>query len=223
MSVTTPTTTPSELNFKNALLKGLGQSKPDSGRQLGQVGQHRPVQNVQMSPKFRDVLKQEKFPSDNVLEQLSTKFDDDSLKLRYVDNRILILKTALRKLKEEERDNLREEVNSSSLILNITHSLKNDGHVDDLLRQRLHDHLIGPDCKSSGVDTKREGYKVSIGLYRMIHSMERDQQNKDSASLQLALHELRIGHVQEADSIASLIEDNAIKLEYEHKKQNAHY
>jgi len=209
-----------KLNFKNALLKGLDKSNPNSGNQthLRQAG----PDSIQKSQFLSRHNKHNKLLSDDDIQQLSDQSDVNKLKLRNVHLRILKLKEDLEELKKERND-LQEEVNSSDLQLDITTFLQKYGHVERGSFQWLHDHLIGPDCRSTNVNIERDGYKLSIRLYNMILTHSSHQENKDHSSLQLALHELRIGNVQQADSIALLIEDQAITAEYEHKKEHRRY
>jgi len=201
-------------NYLTAILRGLETQPEQAG--LAQV------QDPELRKFLSQLEKKTQFPTPEFLQKVSDKFDSDKSNLSDVELRILKLKAELQELKEERND-LREKVNSGGLLLETSESLTERKRLDSDSMRWLHDHLIGPNCRSVIDDMERTGYNDSIHIYMMILSKSTDQENKDHSCLQLALHALRIKDVQQADLIARLIVDPEIKCEYEFRKQIRRY
>jgi hypothetical protein len=210
-------THPPPRNYLKALLKGLegNQTKPEQAETAS-------VQDPELCEFLSQLKKETPLPTPESLQEVSDKLDKNDLELSDLESDIRKLKAHLQQLKEK-RNPLREKVNSDALLLHMSRFLTEQSIIDANSFQWLHDHLIGPDLQSVGVDTTRDGYKVCIGIYMMIFSKSPHQENKDRSCFQLALHALRIGDVQRAKLFSSLILDDEIKREYEYREQIRSY
>ena len=203
--------------YLEALLKGLegNQTQPE------QAG----TASVQ-DPKLREFLskleKENPLPKPESLEQLSREFDADTFELSKIESKIQELRNAIEKLKAP-RNALRKKTRISCLLLNISSNLEKNEQIDGELMRLLHDFLIGNAHISQDIDMTLYGYKESIHIYVMIFSKSHHQENKDHACLQLALHELRMKNIKQADLFALSILDDTIKHQYDIIKKTHHY
>ena len=200
-----------QMNYKEAL---IGNNKPV--KHAVSVSENHEVDEFMMRIKQENGL-----PSSADIVQISGELTRRSSELSELQVQILALEDQLKKRKGKRHKRLVLEMRSA-IQLRIYDFLKNSERIDP---ETLHMIVLSyqPKDESEKIDPKDLCYLNAILMYKMILANSQHQEEKNVACLELALHELRIGNVSEADIFASLILDDSMKRVYNWRKKIGSY
>jgi len=158
--------------------------------------------------------------SKNSRQKLDDESENNLSKLRDLTREIEERKDELKKFKMMFLHHI-DEYAIAKLLFDATMLLENCQKFPANFWQDLYDCLIGDDPKSVAIDMTRLCYKICLDICKLIaDSCASDQEDKDHARLELAMHEVRVGNIETADEIASRIIDEELQGCYLTRKDN---